>query len=116
MDGVTVVQDSTITQLLDDKTTGTIRGQEEVQGFRVQVYSSNDQSVAKQQAMDLEHQLKEVLDEPVYVIYTPPFWKVRIGDFRTQDEAKEYKDTLVVHIPEMAPETYIVRDKIQVKK
>lgn len=44
----------------------------------------------------------------------PPFWKVRIGDFRTYEEAKEYKKLFVEQFPSIMGDTYIVRDKIQV--
>jgi len=39
---------------------------------------------------------------------------VRIGDFRTYDEAKEYKKEFVTQFPDLMGDTYIVRDKIQV--
>jgi hypothetical protein len=64
----------------------------------------------------LEQTLRDSVDVPVYVLYTPPFWKVRLGDFRTMEEARTYKDTFVVAFPNHAAETYIVRDKIQIKK
>jgi hypothetical protein len=62
----------------------------------------------------LESKLKEQLSQTVYVQYLPPFWKVRLGDFRTYEEAKEYKKLFVQQFPEMMGDTYIVRDKIQV--
>jgi hypothetical protein len=39
---------------------------------------------------------------------------VRIGDFRTYDEAKEYKKEFVQIFPDLIGDTYIVRDKIKV--
>jgi hypothetical protein len=111
--GVEVIQDSTVAVLLN----AAINGRQEyveVDGFRVQVYSSNQQQTAKGEALDLEEKMKEKIDQAVYVQYLTPFWKVRIGDFRTYNEAKEYKKQLVTQFPDLMGDTYIVRDKIQV--
>jgi len=116
MPNARVVQDSLITLLMQEKIAGVTRGLMEMQGFRVQIYSSNTPSTSKQEAMLLEQNLRDSVEVPVYVLYTPPFWKVRLGDFRTMEEARTYKDTFVVAFPHYAPETYIVRDKIQIKK
>ena len=86
----------------------------EMDGYRVQIYSSNQQQTAKGEALELETKLKESLTQTIYVQYLPPFWKVRIGDFKTYEEAKEYKKLFVAQFPEMTVDTYIVRDKIQV--
>ena len=111
--GVQVVQDSAMTVLLDEAINGK-HEMVEIDGFRVQIYSSNRQQTAKGEALDLEEKLKNAIDQPVYVQYLPPFWKVRIGDFRTYDEAKEYKKLFVQQFPDLMGDTYIVRDKILV--
>lgn len=116
MPNARVVQDSMVTLLMQEKIAGVTRGVMEMQGFRVQVYSSNTPSTSKQEAMLLEQNLRDSVDVPVYLLYTPPFWKVRLGDFRTMEDAKQYKDTFIVQFPHRAAETYIVRDKIQIKK
>ena len=111
--GVQIIQDSTIAVLLDEAINGK-REMVEIDGYRVQIYSSNQQQTAKIEALDLENKLKKSVGHTVYVQYLPPFWKVRIGDFRTYDEAKEYKKQFVALYPELMGDTYIVRDKIQV--
>lgn len=113
MPGVEVLQDSSISILLDAAMKGKYE-LVEMDGYRVQIYSSNQQQTAKSEALDLESKLKEQLSQTVYVQYLPPFWKVRLGDFRTYEEAKEYKKLFVQQFPEMLGDTYIVRDKIQV--
>ena len=111
--GVQIIQDSTMTVLLDEAVNGK-REMVEIEGFRVQVYSSNQQQTAKGEALDLETRLKNKISQTIYVQYLPPFWKVRIGDFRTYEEAKEYKKLFVQQYPDLMGDTYIVRDKIQV--
>ena len=111
--GVQIVQDSTMAVLLDEAVNGK-RELVEVDGYRVQVYSSNQQQNAKGEALALEARLKDKVSQTLYVQYLPPFWKVRIGDFRTYDEAKEYKKLFVQQFPDLMGDTYIVRDKILV--
>jgi len=111
--GVQVVQDSAMTVLLDEAINGK-HEMVEIDGFRVQIYSSNRQQTAKGEALDLEEKLKNAIDQPVYVQYLPPFWKVRLGDFRTYEEAREYKQQFVQAYPDLMGDTYIVRDKILV--
>ena len=89
MPNVEVVQDSTVALLLQGVMDGR-REWIEIDGYRVQVYSSNQQQYAKSEALELETKLKEVVSHTVYVQYASPFW------------------------PNMVGETYIVRDKIQV--
>ena len=109
--GVQIVQDSTVGVLLDEAINGK-KELIEVDGYRVQVYSSNKQQTAKGEALELEAQLTDKVNQTIYVKYESPFWKVRLGDFRTYDEAKEYKKIFVQQYPDMMGETYIVRDKI----
>ena len=111
--GVQIVQDSTMAVLLDEAVNGK-RELVEIDGYRVQVYSSNQQQNAKGEALALEARLKDKVSQTLYVQYLPPFWKVRIGDFRTYDEAKEYKKLFVQQYPDLMGDTYIVRDKILV--
>ena len=111
--GVQIIQDSTMAVLLDEAVNGK-RELVEVDGYRVQIYSSNQQQSAKGEALDLETRLKDKINQTLYVQYLPPFWKVRIGDFRTYDEAKEYKKLFVQQFPDLMGDTYIVRDKILV--
>lgn len=111
--GVQIVQDSTMAVLLDEAVNGK-RELVEVDGYRVQIYSSNQQQSAKGEALELETRLKDKINQTLYVQYLTPFWKVRIGDFRTYDEAKEYKKLFVQQFPDLMGDTYIVRDKILV--
>lgn len=113
MPGVEVYQDSTVARLLHN----VIYGEQElieIDGYRVQIYSSNQQQTAKEEALELEKKLKDYLPHTIYVSYVPPFWKVRVGDFRTYEEARDYKKEFVQMYPEQIGDTYIVRDKIKV--
>ena len=112
---VRVQQDSLIELLLKEKIYGKSE-QVEIDGFRVQIFSSNRQQTAKEEALTLEKKMTETLSTAVYVTYISPFWKVRLGNFRTLEEAKAFKAQLITQFPERQGDTYIVRDKIQVRK
>lgn len=109
-----VHQDTAITMLLESKNGGAEAHEVEIDGYRVQVYSSNRQQVAKAEAMTLEQRLHQSLDVSVYVQYMPPFWKVRLGDFVSYEQAQEYKEKVIGIFPEIQGDTYVVRDKIHV--
>lgn len=112
MENVIVHQDSAIHRLLLDKYLGIERGQQEINGFRVQVYSSNMQQRAKNESILLHQELTKKLSQAIYVVSEPPFWKVRVGNFRTREEANLYKETLLDLLPELRSSTYVVPDKI----
>ena len=111
---VTIYQDSMITKLVESKIKNAELIETETDGFRVQVFSSNNHQSAKNEALQMEKYLLEQVTVKVYVNYFSPFWKVRLGDFRTYEEAQAFKEELIKQLPELQGESYIVKDKIQV--
>lgn len=111
---VRVYQDSTIYALLHDKRVGE-ENRPVVIGYRVQVFSSNRQQVAKTEAIELQKKLERSLSVEVYAQYISPFWKVRIGNFLTYEEAKQFKESLLTQYPSLIADTYIVKDQINVR-
>jgi len=116
MPNATIVQDSAITQLMEDHWEGRVRGEKETAGWRVQIYSSNNQLAAKQEAEALKERLESELAEPVYVDFIQPFWKVRVGNFLTLEEAKAYREEIVHLFPELQADSYPVKDQIKIKQ
>ena len=116
MPNVQVYQSESVARLLHEKATGQLSQIVEMAGYRVQIYSSNHQQLAKQEAIRLEKDMQSKLDMPIYVSYVPPFWKVRVGDFATYQEAQEYKNNFVRQFPELMGDTYVVRDQVTIKR
>ena len=116
MPTVQVYQSHAVERLLREKATGKASQMVEVAGYRVQIYSSNNQQLAKQEAIRLEKDMQSKIDVPIYVTYVPPFWKVRVGDFATYIEAQDFKNDFVRQFPEMMGDTYVVRDQVTVKQ
>lgn len=114
---VNIYQDKRIEQLVRNKTAGNPYTQRyaTAQGFRVQIFSSNEQRTSKAQAYKIEELVKAKYPELVtYVIYQSPFWKVRVGDFETNSAAQELRNFLREDFPEFKEETYVVRDQIRI--
>lgn len=109
---VKIYQDKRITDLLSGKK-GPGQKEQTTSGYRVQVFSSNQQRTAKTEAFKTEKMIKEQFpDEGVYVNYTSPFWKVRVGDFKTREEAAEFRNELTNTYPSLKSEIYIVKEQI----
>ena len=107
---VRIHQDKRIETLLANKK---FTNQTTTNGFRVQVFSSNVQQTAKNKAFNIEKQIQEAFpDLLVYVNYTSPFWKVRVGDFKSKSEAQVFKSQLIDSFPIMKSEIYIVPEQI----
>ena len=86
-----------------------------VQGFRAQVFSGNNQRKSKDEAFRKEKEIKELFpDVPTYVTYHAPFWKLRVGDFRSHEEAYHMMRLLMDAFPSYGKEMYIVREEIKI--
>lgn len=86
-----------------------------IQGFRTQVFSGNNQRKSKDEAFDKEKQIKELFPTvPTYVTYTAPFWKLRVGDFRSHEEAYHMQRLLMTAFPSFGKEMYIVREEVKI--
>lgn len=88
-----------------------------VAGYRVQVFSDNNQRTAKGEARSKERQLREAFpDFGTYIVYNSPFWRLKVGDFRTQHEAEAAADDIKSRFPAFAREVRVVRDRVNVRR
>ena len=111
---VQIYQDEAIDKMLLYRINGTEQEEELVPGYRVQIYSSNKQQTAKAEAFEIENLVQTSnLEIETYVLYNPPFWKVRLGDFKTQEEAKQFREEVIKRLPQLTDDTYIVKDQIR---
>ncbi|MDL2208546.1 SPOR domain-containing protein [Parabacteroides sp. OttesenSCG-928-O15] len=84
-------------------------------GFRVQVFSGNNQRLSREEASQKEKEIKELLPElSAYITFDAPFWKLRVGDFRTHEEAYHLLRELTTAFPAYGKEMYIVNDKVRI--
>lgn len=100
----------------------TTTGTTTVQGFRVQVYSTLDKTAA----VNLEEEARAwwraersrapagLMPEqlPIYTVYLQPYYRVRIGNFRTRAEADRARQILARRFPD----AFIVPDRVTVPR
>ncbi|MEE1297730.1 MAG: SPOR domain-containing protein [Muribaculaceae bacterium] len=86
-------------------------------GYRIQVYSDNNQRTAKANAQARERNIAVHFPEHrVYRMYKSPSWRVRVGDFRTRGDAEQVMKEIKDVFPAYASEVTIVVDKINIEE
>ena len=89
--------------IAENKSTNTI------QGFRIQIFFGSERKNANSAKNEI---LKLFPDADVYLIYQQPYFKVRVGDYRTKLEAHHMFKELLPHFDKI----FIVPDKINLPK
>lgn len=83
-------------------------------GFRIQVYSGNNQRTSKGEAMERQSKIKELYpDVETYVIYNAPFWILQVGNYRSVEEASHLHRSLRETFLQVKNEIKIVEDDIR---
>ncbi len=84
-------------------------------GFRVQVFSDNNARTAKNEARSKQRRISSRFPQyQTYVMYTSPYWRLKVGDFRTQQEANAAAEELRRAFPSYSKEIRVVRDRVNV--
>ena len=84
-------------------------------GYRINAFSGRNSRESKAEATLKERQVKEAFPEvSTYVIYTPPIWRLRIGDFQTSEEATVFLRRLKKEFASFGREMFIVSDEIRI--
>jgi hypothetical protein len=84
-------------------------------GYRVQIFAGNNRRTSRAEAVDKETRICELYpDIPVYVTYLAPFWRLRVGDLRTVEEARLLLYRLAQAFPDMAKDMDVVREDIRI--
>jgi len=109
---VTIRQSGKIADLLDKKVSeNDSKKHIYITGFRVQVYMGNSQKKSKADAFDREKRIKDKFQNvPTYVSFNSPFWKLRVGDFRTYTDALVLAKKIRTEFPDMNGEVSVVQD------
>lgn len=84
-------------------------------GFRVQVYSDNNQRSARAEAEKRAGAIRAHFpDYQVYVVFQSPYWRVKAGDFRTRSQAEEAATRMRTTLPAYGKEMRVVKDHITI--
>lgn len=104
---VTIEQEPLVGWLLN-KYEDINKADNKISGWRIQIYNSSGKE-ARDEANELRNKFMNIFsNHKAYLIYQPPFFKIRVGDFRSKQEAFElYKNVL-----KFFPVSYLVPDKV----
>jgi hypothetical protein len=80
-----------------------------IPGFRIQVINSSDRNSVFAAKTKVYQQFPEL---KLYLMYQAPNYKLKVGNFRTQEEAEDYSKQLSRLFPSGV---YVIRDTIEVK-
>lgn len=101
---VAVTKDGRIDNLLE-----TYKSSFTIQGYRIQIYSDNKKQPARDEKAKFLSLFSNV---KAHEIYQQPYFKIRVGDFRTKLEAYKFQR----EIYENFPNSFIVKDEIEVEQ
>lgn len=59
-------------------------GHQQAQGFRVQIFVSQDRTEAE----EMKKKAAASFSAPAYVDFEPPWYKIRVGDYETEEQAR----------------------------
>ncbi len=91
------------------------RGRNGVAGFRIQVFSDNNVRTAKNEARKREMTIASRFGHyRTYKIYSAPYWRVRVGDFRSQQDAESAAADMRRAFPAFSKEIRVVRDRVNI--
>ena len=86
-------------------------------GYRVLVFDDNTPSTAQHAAQTRRQQIAARFPEfAVYVQFNSPYWRVKVGDFRTRSDAENALAAIRQAFPQFAAQLRIVRDHINSPK
>ena len=84
-----------------------------IAGFRIQVFSDNNIRTAKGEATAKSKHITEAFPRlRSYITYDAPYWRLRVGDFRSRSDAEEVAEEIKRQFPSYSREVLVVRDRI----
>ncbi|MFO7868070.1 MAG: SPOR domain-containing protein [Bacteroidales bacterium] len=105
---IEIHQDTQISKLINRHVTNNIARENTIEGWRIQIYNSTGKETRADVLKVRSKFLSKYPDVKTYVIYQPPIFKIRIGDFRTRESAYYlYKKVIKDY-----PVSYMIRDDI----
>ena len=86
-----------------------------VRGFKIQAFSGNDQRTSKNEA----HRKQQSINNSypgleTVVLFESPFWRLRVGNFKTREEADQVLKEMAKTFPSFGKEMYVVVDEVKI--
>lgn len=84
-------------------------------GYRIQVFDDNNPRTARSEAENTNRRVCASFPAlRSYMSFNSPYWRVKVGDFRTRGEAEAAMAEIRAALPYLAPHLRVVRDKINI--
>ena len=113
-----IIQDEEVARLLEyaEPTKNEPKKNDNI-GYRVQVFSDNNARTARNEARSKQRSVGNRFPQyRTYVTYSAPYWRLKVGDFRTQAEANTAATAIRRAFPGFASEIRVVRDRVKISK
>jgi hypothetical protein len=101
-----IIQDNRVNELILKHILINEAKKGKTEGYRVQIHFGSEKASALDMKSKFTTQYQNI---PVYLDYQQPYFKVRVGDFRTKLEAYKFAQEISVDFPG----SFIVRDEIE---
>ena len=86
-----------------------------MRGFKIQAFSGNDQRSSKNEAYHKQGLINNAFPEMETVVtFDSPFWRLRVGNFKTREEATAVLEEMRRAFPSFGKEMYIVIDEVKI--
>ena len=86
-------------------------------GYRIQAFDDNNPGTARQGAESRKRQMESRFPEwRSYVEFNSPYWRVKVGDFRSRSEVEAAIEEMRHAFPGLSSQLRIVRDRINISE
>lgn len=86
-----------------------------MRGYKVQAFSGNNQRTSKDEAHRKQGLINASYPEhETVVLFESPFWRLRVGNFESREEAQALMENLQKTFPSFGKEMYIVVDEVKI--
>lgn len=81
---------------------------DDIEGYRIQITSNNDRTKIYNLRSEVYLRFPDIKN---YLKYEQPYYRLRVGDFKTRLEARKYLERVIRYFPS----AFIVSDEVKVR-
>lgn len=86
-----------------------------MRGFKIQAFSGNNQRTSRNEAQQKQGLLNTSFPEhETVILFESPFWRLRVGNFQTREEANTVLREMRQAFPAFGREMYVVVDEVKI--
>ena len=101
------------TLVIEEKNEDDVATPQPAGGYRILAFSDNNPRTARTEAKKREQLIAEQLPQyHTYIIYDSPYWRLKVGDFKTHDAAEQAATEIKHLFPQYSREIRVIKDRI----